>query len=94
MTEIIKRDGSRQSFDKARIVKAVASAMNDAHLRDDEFVAEIAQGVEHAFEEMSTVDIYDLQAKVENVLMRSRYKDAARCYIEFRRTRDIEREIP
>ena len=92
MTDIIKRDGSRQRFDENRIVKAVACAMNDAGLRDDDFARSVAEQVHHAFEGKDTVDIYDLQARVENVMMRSRYKDAARCYIEFRRTRDIERE--
>ncbi|MTI15043.1 anaerobic ribonucleoside-triphosphate reductase [Sansalvadorimonas verongulae] len=92
MTDIIKRDGSRQRFDESRIVKAVACAMNDAGLRDDDFARSVAEQIRHAFNGQGTVDIYDLQAKVENVMMRSRYKDAARCYIEFRRERDIERE--
>ncbi len=35
MTEIIKRDGSRKPFDATRIVKAVKSALNDAHIKDD-----------------------------------------------------------
>ncbi|CAM3414220.1 anaerobic ribonucleoside-triphosphate reductase [Parendozoicomonas haliclonae] len=92
MTDIIKRDGSRQPFDIQRIIKAVACAMNDAGLRDDDFVASVAESVRHACEEKETVDIYDVQSRVENIMMRSRYKNAARCYIEFRRTRDLERE--
>ncbi|WP_281648707.1 anaerobic ribonucleoside-triphosphate reductase [Parendozoicomonas sp. Alg238-R29] len=92
MTDIIKRDGSCQRFDESRIVKAVACAMNDAGLKDDDFARSVAQQVHQAFEEQETVDIYDLQARVENIMMHSRYKNAARCYIEFRRTRDIERE--
>ncbi len=92
MTDIIKRDGSCQSFDIHRIIKAVTCAMNDAGLRDDDFVGTLAEVVRHTFAGKATVDIYDLQAKVENLLMRSRYKNAARCYIEFRRTRDIERD--
>ncbi|MCL6271404.1 anaerobic ribonucleoside-triphosphate reductase [Sansalvadorimonas sp. 2012CJ34-2] len=92
MIDIIKRDGSRQRFDDNRIVKAVASAMNDAGLRDDDFARSVSSTVRNHFEGKGTVDIYDLQSKVENVMMQSRYKDAARSYIEFRRTRDIERE--
>ena len=92
MIDIIKRDGSRQRFDDNRIVKAVASAMNDAGLRDDDYARSVAASVRNHFEGQGPVDIYDLQAKVENIMMQSRYKDAARSYIEFRRTRDIERE--
>ncbi len=92
MAEIIKRDGSRQPFDSQRIVRAVTSAMNDAGVRDEDFVATLTNVIAHHCEQADVVDIYDLQALVENYLMRSRYKDAARSYIEYRRTRDIERE--
>lgn len=92
MAEIIKRDGSRQPFDSQRIIRAVRSAMNDAGVHDEDFVLTLAETVRRGLEPNEVVDIYDLQAKVENYLMRSRYKDAARSYIEFRRTRDMERE--
>lgn len=92
MAEIIKRDGSRQPFDSQRIIRAVSSAMNDAGVHDEDFVLTLAETVRRGLGPNEVVDIYDLQAKVENYLMRSRYKDAARSYIEFRRTRDIERE--
>ena len=43
MTEIIKRDGSRQPFDAPRITKAVASALNDAQIKDDAFAEYVAK---------------------------------------------------
>ena len=92
MTDIIKRDGSRQLFDAPRIVKAVASALNDAHVRDDSFAEYVAREVERTVAGKSQVDIYSIQNQVEDLLMRSKHKDAARKYIEFRQTRDIERE--
>lgn len=92
MTDIIKRDGSRQPFDVSRIVKAVTSALNDAHQKDVAFARFVAEEVEKACQGQAQVDIYDIQNQVEDLLMRSQYKDAARKYIEFRRTRDIERE--
>ena len=42
MTDIIKRDGSRKPFDAPRIAKAVASALNDVHLKDDAFAEQVA----------------------------------------------------
>ncbi len=92
MTDIIKRDGSRQPFDVSRIVKAVTSALNDAHQKDDHFALFVAEEVKQTCANQQQVDIYDIQNQVEDLMMRSQYKDAARKYIEFRRTRDIERE--
>ena len=41
MTEIIKRDGSRQPFDAASHSQGRRiSALNDAHIKDDDFFAE------------------------------------------------------
>ncbi|WP_263081845.1 anaerobic ribonucleoside-triphosphate reductase [Endozoicomonas sp. Mp262] len=92
MTDIIKRDGSRQPFDVSRIVRAVTSALNDAHQKDDHFAQFVAEEVKKNCADQQQVDIYDIQSRVEDLMMRSQYKDAARKYIEFRRTRDIERE--
>ena len=93
MTEIIKRDGSRQPFDAPRIVKAVVSALNDAQTQDDAFALHVASEVYKSVSDKLLVDIYDIQDQVENLMMASEYRDAARKYIEFRRTRDIEREL-
>lgn len=92
MTEIIKRDGSRQPFDAPRIVKAVISALNDAHIKDDAFAEYVAKKVGNTVAEKDEVDIYTIQDQVEHLMMSSEYHDAARKYIEYRQTRDIERE--
>ncbi|OED41220.1 anaerobic ribonucleoside-triphosphate reductase [Endozoicomonas sp. (ex Bugula neritina AB1)] len=92
MTEIIKRDGSRKPFDAARIVKAVISALNDAHIKDDAFAEYVAKKVENTITAQEQVDIYKIQDQVEHLMMSSEYHDAARKYIEYRQTRDIQRE--
>ena len=92
MTEIIKRDGSRQPFDAERIFKAVVRALNDAHVKDDTFSQFVASKVASTCEGQEQVDIYDIQDLVEDLLMSSPYHDAARKYIEYRHTRDIARE--
>lgn len=92
MTEIIKRDGSRQPFDAPRIVKAVASALHDAQIKDHDFAEYVAKKVANTVAGQALVDIYDIQDQVEDLLMSSEYHNAARKYIEFRQTRDIERE--
>ncbi len=92
MTLIIKRDGSRQPFDGARIVRAVSRALNDAQIKDDEFAAALADKVVSSFQGRDTVDIYEVQGMVEDLMMRSNHKAAARKYIEYRNTRDVKRE--
>ncbi|WP_345196059.1 anaerobic ribonucleoside-triphosphate reductase [Kistimonas scapharcae] len=92
MTDIIKRDGSRKPFDAPRIAKAVASALNDVHLKDDAFAEQVAREIEQSVAGCDVVDIYDIQNQVEDLLMRSQYSNAARKYIEYRKSRDIERE--
>lgn len=92
MTEIIKRDGSRQPFDAPRIVKAVIRALHDAHIKDDDFAHNVAKQVEESVSGLASVDIYDIQDQVENLMMASEYRDGARRYIEYRQTRDIKRE--
>ena len=92
MTEIIKRDGSRQPFDAARIVKAVISALNDAHVKDNDFAEYVAGQVATTVKDQDQIDIYDIQDQVEQLMMSSKHQNAARKYIEYRQTRDIERE--
>ena len=92
MTDIIKRDGSRQPFDAPRIIKAVISALNDAQVKDDDFAHAVADQVASQFHSREAVDIYEVQGMVEDLMMRSNHKAAARKYIEYRNTRDVKRE--
>ena len=92
MTEIIKRDGSRQPFDAPRISKAVASALHDAQIKDHDFAEYVAKKVASTVAGQALVDIYDIQDQVEDLMMSSEYHNAARKYIEYRQTRDLERE--
>lgn len=88
---VIKRDGSKQLADRDRIVTAATLALKDAGFRDDKFVEDLADRVMNKLEEPE-VHIEKVQEHVENDLMRSRYKDAARSYIEFRTQRDVARD--
>lgn len=87
---VTKRDGSKQLFDTNRIITAVTLALKDAGFYDTQYVIDLAKLVEHKL--TADTDIETVQQEVENQLMRSKYKDAARSYIEFRATRDIARD--
>ena len=89
---VIKRDGSKQIFDEARIITAVQFALSDAGFQDNAFAKTVATAVQQKIQEQEEVHIEEVQQQVENFLMKSKYKDAARSYIEYRYERDRARE--
>ena len=56
--------------------------------------SKLPREIEQSVAGCDVVDIYDIQNQVEDLLMRSQYSNAARKYIEYRKSRDIERESP
>lgn len=94
MVTVIKRDGTKQKLNIARISNAVKMALNDNNCKDDNFAEEIAKHVEIKITKshQEEVHIQEIQETVENLLMKSRYKDVARSYIEYRYDRDIIRD--
>lgn len=89
---VSKRDGSKQVFDTNRIITAVKFALKDADFQDDQFAASVAEAVQQKLQGHDEVHIEEVQQLVENTLMKSKYKDAARAYIEYRCERDRARE--
>ena len=90
MIYIIKRDGTRQKFDKMKIVDAVLAAFREVDGKETEYalikagniadyIAEIAEK-----QELSIEEIQDL---VEKGLMATKRKDVARAYIVYRNER-------
>lgn len=99
MLNVIKRDLTTEPFDARKIVVAaqkaleasgadVTRAFHAAHFIADEIVSELESYAQHE-EEITVPEIHTM---VENALMRYGYLDAARAYIEYRQTRDINRE--
>ena len=99
MLNVIKRDLTTEPFDARKIVVAaqkaleasgadVTKAFHAAHFIADEIVSELESYAQHE-EEITVPEIHTM---VENALMRYGYLNAARAYIEYRQTRDINRE--
>ena len=91
---IIKRDGTKQLFDKMKIVDAVLAAFEEV---DGEITAyaeikagNIADYIAEKAEEKE-LDIEEIQDLVERGLMSTRRKDVARAYIVYRENRTRER---
>nr|DAX10229.1 MAG TPA: anaerobic ribonucleoside triphosphate reductase [Bacteriophage sp.] len=89
MEYVIKRDGTKVSFDKSKIVNAIEKAMNDSsdpvdHKLSDSIASEIA-----AID--SAMDVEAIQNAVENRLMQSGYYETTRSYMNYRYLHGIAR---
>ncbi|WP_370977893.1 anaerobic ribonucleoside-triphosphate reductase [Agaribacterium sp. ZY112] len=89
---VIKRDGSRCAFNAGRIEQAIIKAMQACGRVSEIDAQYIARSVELALKDCKEVGIAEIQSLVEQQLMQSCFKDAARAYIEYRHDRDLVRE--
>lgn len=92
---IIKRDGSKLTFDKERIVYAIQRAGEDTQEFDrDEatlLAAQVMKVITHKFERMEPT-VEQIQDIVEQVLISSNHFKTARSYIIYRENRARIRE--
>lgn len=91
ISEIKKRDGRIEPFDKAKVFIAVMRAMNDVDERDEEVAERIASKVAQLSIE-GPVDVERIQDIVEDNLMASRCKKTAKAYIKYREQRSRDRQ--
>ncbi len=88
---VTKRDGRKTEFDKERIVIAIESAMKDTEKGiDSELSNKIADNISKTKKETMTVE--EISDTVENKLMSSSRKDAAKSFIIYRKQRTDIRE--
>ena len=91
--KIIKRSGSEDVFDSAKIVAAVQKANEsviDYEKLDNNQIQEIADNVEVACENMKrSPSVEEIQDMVENQLMNHRAFNVARNYITYRYKRAL-----
>lgn len=93
--KIIKRNGSEEGFDRAKIAAAVEKA-NRAGGQSPELsqaqTNQIAQNVETAVEKVGrTLNVEEIQELVETELMRHSAYETAKRYIRYRYTRTLAR---
>lgn len=91
MTQIKKRDGRVEPFDKQKIVTAIMRAMRSVDEEDVEVAERIASKIEAA-NKSGTVDVEKIHDEVENGLMGSRCKKSAKAYITYREQRNRDRQ--
>jgi len=106
MYKIEKRDGKIVQFDEQKIKNAVYKAfLDDEFCKDGKYIY-IEKANEYAeemterairkvynnYEEGSIIYVEKIQDIVEEVLMKSRFKDVAKSYIKYRNKKELSRE--
>ncbi len=94
MKTVVKRDGTQVSFHREKIKIAIENAMLETRLGIDSKLAEhIAGAIEKQVEKSERlINVEDLQDLVEDFLMASERKDAAKKFIIYRYERDKTRD--
>lgn len=87
---VIKRNGIEVTFDKQKIICAIEKAMKSVEGGevDTALATKIAQEIENIDKTLKVEEIQDL---VEKKLMASKYKDAAKNYMNYRYLRTMAR---
>lgn len=93
MLQVIKRDGRTVAFDPSFIEAAIAKAYFATGQDDPTKALAIANiAAEEAHKRFDdNIAIYELQAIVEQALLNSGDHEVAEAYIDYRKSRDIER---
>ena len=92
---VIKRNGTKEKFQKDKIIKAIQAAMKEVNsvIYDTDIAHEIADEIEWlVFNNRPEISIEEIQDLVEQLLMQSEELDVAKAYIRFRYKREVARE--
>ncbi len=89
MINIIKRDGTKENFDKSKIYNAIyKSTINSKFDEDKELAIDIANKIEKSLINTNKpINVEEIQDMVELYLMESNRKDVAKKYILYREKR-------
>ena len=94
--KVIKRDGTSQEFDSAKIKNAILKAFYAVDGYVDDYAqtkaTNIADYIEDYYKSEENATIEEIQDLVENGLMSTKRKDVARAYITYRNERTAARE--
>ena len=93
--DIIKRNGSIESFDKQKIINAINKAFisTDGILYEEDTAQTIADEIEEKVRSApnGSIAVEDIQDWIEDALMLSERRDVAKAYIRYRYKREIAR---
>lgn len=92
---VIKRNGTKEKFQKDKIIKAIQAAMKEVNsvIYDTDIAHEIADEIEWlVFNNRPEISIEEIQDLVEELLMQSEELDVAKAYMLYREKRKILRD--
>ena len=88
--DVIKRDGSKVSFDLEKIHKAIEKANNTTKEMSEEDINNVVDKVNKQIKD--NIDVEEIQDLVETALMKSKFKQTAKQYILYRDMRTRNRD--
>ena len=90
--QVIKRNGSKEKFDITKINKAVEKAFDSCGKVMPEYLKNMINSIFSTFKE-DTINIEDIQNKIEDILMNEKYFNVAKSYIIYREKHNQARFI-
>lgn len=78
---VIKRDGTEEAFSYNKIINAVTKAFRSVN---QEFPTYLMKAIPELFEGICTIEVEEIQDKIEQLLMKNEHYDAAKSYILYR----------
>lgn len=92
MTEVIKRDGSLQPFDKQKIIDSINKAFIETRHTLDEDASKLSVSIAEVISaKTKTLSVEDIQDVIVYKLMASKYKDVAEAYTNYRYLHELAR---
>lgn len=81
---VIKRDGSQEEFNRAKIKNAIIGALQSVNKLDDEKIKTVATDLSESISVRDGFTVEEIQNRVELALMQNGYYDEAKAYILYR----------
>lgn len=89
MIQVTKRNGTKQNFNRGKIVEALRKAFNECDLAvDDSVLSKIAKDIKI----YDNIEVETIQDEVETSLMKAGFYDVAKAYIKYRYNHNILRK--
>ena len=81
---VIKRDGSQEEFNRAKIKNALIGALQSVNKLDEEKIKSVATDLSESISVRDGFTVEEIQNRVELALMQNGYYDEAKAYILYR----------
>jgi len=90
---VIKRDGSKEEFNRAKIRNAIMGALQSVNKMDAETAKSVATDLSESISVRDGFTVEEIQNRVELALMQNGYYDEAKAYILYRKQHEEARFI-